>query len=140
MGRPPKRKRNTTGLKNQAKPSSAQPGPVIADTSVHCTSSPDMVPEVQPDTEVIDDYWVQEGLTSVAQWYGYKEEESDNEDCEINDWEEEWFDSEELLENMFRYAAAMDDDVQDADWIPDSLSQEGSERKKRMRKQREQKG
>ncbi|KAH7875504.1 uncharacterized protein C8R40DRAFT_1069504 [Lentinula edodes] len=72
----------------------------------------------------------------LATRYGEDEDsEDEDEDLLPLDWDNEVFAQEDLQEAMFHYAAAMDNDIKDEDWVPDYLQQ----RKKYRRAEREQK-
>ncbi|KAF5371431.1 hypothetical protein D9757_010011 [Collybiopsis confluens] len=108
-GRPPKRKRNITGLRNQSKPSPEQDTALLPPLHPRSGAAKSAVASAaSKHDQCLDECWVRETLTGVAQWFGYDAEEEENEICE-DEWEEEWFDCEELEEKMFSYAAAIDD-------------------------------
>ncbi|KAJ3912420.1 hypothetical protein F5877DRAFT_72413 [Lentinula edodes] len=72
----------------------------------------------------------------LATRYGEDEDsEDEDEDLLPLDWDNEVFAQEDLQEAMFHYAAAMNNDIKDEDWVPDYLQQ----RKKYRRAEREQK-
>ncbi|KAJ3792795.1 hypothetical protein GGU11DRAFT_749585 [Lentinula aff. detonsa] len=133
--RPPKRKRNITGLRNQSKP--APEHNVMPHPNLNPQANMDSLSSLPGHNQPVDEYWVRETLTGVARWFGYEAEEEEDEIFE-EQWEEEWFDCEELEEKMFFYAAAMEDNIRDEDWVPESLRIQ--ERKKRRRRERELKG
>jgi hypothetical protein len=60
------------------------------------------------------------------------EEDKEPELMAIEEWEEEEYEDEGLQERMFLYATAMDEDVKDKDWVPDSLRAEALRCKKRQ--------
>ncbi|KIK60534.1 hypothetical protein GYMLUDRAFT_244518 [Collybiopsis luxurians FD-317 M1] len=122
---PTKCKQNITGLKNQKRPTLEAPSDApAAPSDSGCATSQlktTQWPKQQSageNEEVADGCWIQEDMTLFAQRFGYREEaknEDEEEECEVDGWEEEWFNSKELEEKLFHYAAAMDSDVEDGD-------------------------
>jgi hypothetical protein len=142
LGRPRKLQRNIEGLRNQSTK--------LQDIKSQRSRAPS--PEETNQAEVLDDCWFPEDLTSL---YGYEEdserEDSDGEDYEGDGSEEEENDEEPeelelelwtkedykkpgLTERLIKYAAAMDSDIYDEDWVPANLI------KKRKRQEHEHKG
>ncbi|KAJ3978364.1 hypothetical protein F5890DRAFT_1479426 [Lentinula detonsa] len=89
-----------------------------------------------------DHYRAQKSAEQSCSKVADLEKGGDNEENEDGDgeelWEDKWFDSEELEQTMFLHAAAMNEDIADEDWVPESLL-EAQERKKKQRREREHK-
>lgn len=128
-GRPQKRKRNITGLRNQCQPQ--QETTLTSDNGKETQETEESIVSPISNTsenpnKILDDCWVPEDHIRTASYFGYGEDEdSEDEDEDLLplDWDNEVFAQEDLQEAMFHYAAAMDNDIKDKDWVPDYLQQ-----------------
>lgn len=137
-GRPPKCKWNISGLNNHSNPVSEAPrnSPVVEDPEVVVD------PDESSDTSVnkeedLAQCWIDDDQTGFAHWFGYLEpdiDEMSEEECEVESWEDNWFDDEDMQEMLYKYALAMDKDITDEDWVPEAVKA-----RKKQRHQREQK-
>lgn len=68
------------------------------------------------------DCWVPEDSVRAVECFGYGKGEDSEEDLDLEDWEDD-LDNEDLQEALTQYAAKMDVDIRDEDWVPESLKQ-----------------
>ncbi|KAE9392941.1 hypothetical protein BT96DRAFT_967294 [Gymnopus androsaceus JB14] len=147
-GRPLKRKRNTSGLNKQSTHVSEAPRilPIVEEYPEMVIDS-DEENQLEKNTpqpadraneeEGLDQCWIDDEQTGFARWFGYIERDIDEmseEECATENWEDNWFDDEKMQEILYKYAVAMDKDVADEDWVPESIKN-----RKKRRQQREQK-
>ncbi|KAF9258384.1 hypothetical protein L218DRAFT_1065369 [Marasmius fiardii PR-910] len=127
-GRPPKRKRNINGLKNQQKhtygPDSSQDpaeaAPTIDAPSSRCESHIDALNQSEDVVGSMDMGVVVSSMASGCSDDSELENESSSEisEDELTEmkWKDEDFEDEGLQEQMFYYSVAMDEDLKDEDW------------------------
>ncbi|THU75449.1 hypothetical protein K435DRAFT_912455, partial [Dendrothele bispora CBS 962.96] len=161
-GRPRKRQRNTSGLINQprnrqfSRQTLSDTDPVITGTAAQAVQSISITEE-EMSKKILDECWVRDESTGFTYWFGYQadseREDSDGEDFEGDEdlgdesdgegrlvdenWDEEEYENEFLQERLIAQATAMDEDVNDEDWIPEELKRK--RRRKERRQQREKK-
>ncbi|KAF5375297.1 hypothetical protein D9757_009669 [Collybiopsis confluens] len=75
--------------------------------------------------------WFPEDIVGPGGYFGLDEEDSEDEDeeLEVKHQDNDFFEGDDLQERMFQYAAAMDEDIHDEDWVPESLKRRHKRRK-----------
>ncbi|KAE9399002.1 hypothetical protein BT96DRAFT_957397 [Gymnopus androsaceus JB14] len=137
-GRPQKRKRNITGLKNQLKPSALE---TAQEPTENCEIPhvEEPVTKESKEDEIADGCWMPEDILRTAEYFQYEgceDSEDEEEVLEQGDWDDEALEDENLQDALFRYAAAMDGDIYDEDWVPEILQRKKKSRRKHEPKER----